>query len=140
MNNGYTSFDLMKIFNISRGSWSSIKNKLKLNDYAIKSFEGKKEKFIYNEQAFKILNDYFKLKNSNNTDLQHLALIKLQAKEIEDLKILNSTFQNYYEKEKQEKEDLLILNSDLNNTINNLNLEIEKLKHRSFLDRLFNRF
>lgn len=44
MNNSYTSFDLMKYFSISRGSWSKIKSKLNLNDYAIKTIERKKRK------------------------------------------------------------------------------------------------
>lgn len=46
MKDSFTSFDLMKEFNISRGSWSNIKNKFNLNDYAFKTFE-RKEREIY---------------------------------------------------------------------------------------------
>lgn len=44
MKDTFTSFELMKYFNISRGSWTSIKNKFNLNDYAIKVVERKKRK------------------------------------------------------------------------------------------------
>lgn len=107
----------------------------------LKLLNGKKEKYIYNQQAFDILNDYYNFKNlSSSEDKNNLMLIKIQAKEIEELKNLNNTFKDYYEEEKQKNEDLLILNADLKNDNNNLKLEIERLKNRSFFDRLFNRF
>lgn len=148
MNDRFTSFQLMKYFNISRGSWTSIKNKLNLNDYAIKVFEGKKEKFLYSQEAFNILSDYFNIKNINSSEYNNnLMLVKIQSKQIEELKNLSITFQKYYEQEKQKNEDLLILNQDLKNNISylekdksNLELEIDKLKNRSFFDRLFNKF
>lgn len=147
MKDNFTSFELMKEFNISRGSWSSIKNKFNLNEYAIKTFEGKKEKYIYNRQAYDILNNYFNFKDSSSEYKNSLLLINIQSKEIEELKNLSTTFQRYYEEEKGKKEDLLILTEDLKNNISNLEkdkslleLEIERLKNRSFFDRLFNRF
>lgn len=147
MKDNFTSFELMKEFNISRGSWSSIKNKFNLNNYAIKAFEGKKEKYIYNRQAYDILNNYFNYRDSSPEYKNSLLLINIQSKEIEELKNLSSTFQKYYEEEKEKKEDLLILTEDLKNNISNLekdkNLleqEIERLKNRSFFDRLFNRY
>lgn len=147
MKDNFTSFELMKEFNISRGSWSSIKNKFNLNEYAIKTFEGKKEKYIYNRQAYDILNNYFNFKDSSSEYKNSLLLINIQSKEIEELKNLSTTFQRYYEEEKEKKEDLLILTEDLKNNISNLEkdkslleLEIERLKNRSFFDRLFNRF
>lgn len=108
---------------------------------------GKKEKYIYNRQAYNILNNYYNKNNVSNEDKNNLLVISIQSKEIEELKNLSSTFQRYYEEEKEKKEDLLILTEQLKNDINNLKndksnleLEIDKLKNRSFFDRLFNKF
>lgn len=114
----------------------------------LKLLNGKKEKFLYNQEAFNILSDYFNIKNINDAeDRNNLMIIKIQSKEIEELKNLSSTFQKYYEQEKEKKEDLLILTEDLKNDINNLqkdkiNLqnEIDRLRNRSFIDRLLNRY
>lgn len=113
----------------------------------LKLLNGKKEKYIYNRQAYDILNNYYNLKDSSPEDKNNLLIINIQSKEIEELKHLSSTFQRYYEQEKEKKEDLLILTEDLKNNIsnlekdkNNLLLEIDRLKNRSFFDRLFNKY
>lgn len=144
MKKEFTSFELMNYFNISKGSWYSIKNKLNLDSYGSKEFIGKKERFIYNEQAFNILNDYYSFKDGSIEDNKSLTLIKIQSKEIEELKNISTTFQRYYEEEKannkvlmEKNEDLTICNSDLTYKINQLELENQQLKNLSLFRRIF---
>ena len=47
----YTSFDLMKIFGIKKGSWYNVKNKFNLDLYSEQILDGKQVKFVYNQQA-----------------------------------------------------------------------------------------
>ena len=53
--NKYSSYELMQIFNIKKGSWYNIKNKFNLDLYAEKVIENNKTKYIYSYQAFDIL-------------------------------------------------------------------------------------
>ena len=43
----YTSFDLMKIFGIKKGSWYNVKNKFNLDLYSEQILDGKQVKFVY---------------------------------------------------------------------------------------------
>ena len=43
----YTSFDLMKIFGIKKGSWHNIKNKFNLDLYSEQIVDGKQLKFVF---------------------------------------------------------------------------------------------
>lgn len=147
MDKFYTSFELMKIFNINRGSWSKVKNELHLNDFGTKELLGKKERILYNEQAYNLLSDYYLYKNGSVEDNKSLTLIKIQSKEIEELKNISTTFQRYYEEEKannkvliEKNEDLTICNSDLTYKINQLELENQRLKNLSLFRRIFKLF
>ena len=53
----YTSFDLMKIFGIKKGSWYNVKNKFELDQFSEQIYEGKQIKFVYNQQAYDILKE-----------------------------------------------------------------------------------
>lgn len=62
MEKKYTSFELMKIFNIKKGSWYNLKKHLNLDMYSEKIIENNKPKFLYNEQAYELLNDKFNIR------------------------------------------------------------------------------
>ena len=47
----YTSFDLMKIFGIKKGSWYNVKNKFELDQFSEQIYEGKQIKFVYNKHT-----------------------------------------------------------------------------------------
>ena len=167
----YTSFDLMKIFNIKRGSWYYLSKKLKLDNYC--TFYNSSNNFVkkvYNEDAFNILQEYFKtesLKESikyTSDDKNYLVILQQNAilsKNYEDLKAVSSKFQELYLSEKQKTEtnilainnlqnlnnDLQIENTNLKNQNSDLEienqklqLELENIKKRGFFKRLLNLF
>lgn len=94
MNKRYTSFELMDIFNIKKGSWYNLKKQLKLDDYSEKVVENNKPKFLYNEQAFELLKEKFhfslddeKVSNKNNSiSIYQEQIIDMYKKENEYLK------------------------------------------------------
>lgn len=146
-NNSYTSFDLMKIFNIKRGSWTSIKNKFNLDNYGQKVIIGKKEKFLYSQDAYNILAENFD--NNFRQNIQEeikdnpkmLLLVQqnnILSKTIEEYKDLNKTFQKLYFQEKQKNEENIAKNIEIQFENESLKKEIDKLKNRNFIQRLLN--
>ena len=129
----YSSFDLMKKYNIKKGSWYSISKKLQLDDYCI--IDENTNKRIYNDDALKILDDYFNskqlkhiLKNSNpeTKDTNNNYLIVMQQnsmllKNYEDIKLIASKFEELYLEERKKTEDNLVVVNDLKNV--NINLQ-----------------
>ena len=94
MDNKYTSFELMEIFNIKKGSWYNLKKQLNLDLYAEKVFENKKPKFLYNEQAFELLKDKFSMcftdnkfenKSTNDITIYQNQIIEIYKQRIEYL-------------------------------------------------------
>ena len=63
----YTSFDLMKIFGIKKGSWYNVKNKFELDQFSEQIYEGKQTKFVYNQQAYDILKQNYQKKDSRRS-------------------------------------------------------------------------
>lgn len=137
--NTYSSFDLMKIFGIKKGSWQSVKKKYNLDDHAENIFDQQQNqyKFLYNQEAYNILNDNYKEKvvEKAKENPQMLALISenttLRAT-IEEYRNLSSKFEIMYQEEKEKKENLLIDNTNLSNA-NGIfiqkNHELEEQKH-----------
>ena len=58
----YSSFDLMKIFGIKKGSWFNLKNKLQLDNYAETIIEGNQKKFVYTQEAYNVLKENYNKK------------------------------------------------------------------------------
>lgn len=146
MNNLYSSEELMKIFNIKKGSWDKIKKKYNLNSYAIK--DGKY--FYYNLDAYNLLKEHIIIDNSStedkkensfnkNTMLMSLQYNKLLEKQVLELQEQNNIFKNYYESEKQKNEQLFENNTNLLLKTKELENKINLLENRSFLQRLFNK-
>lgn len=94
MDNRYTSFELMEIFNIKKGSWYNLKKQLRLDDYSEKVVENNRPKFLYNEQAFELLKEKFnisfdneKIRDKNNgISIYQEQIIDMYKKENEYLK------------------------------------------------------
>ncbi len=137
--NTYSSFDLMKIFGIKKGSWQSIKKKYELDKYAQNVFDSKQNqnKFIYTEEAYNILRDNYKIKIAEEIkeNPQMLALISenttLRAT-IEEYKNLNTKFEIMYNEEKESKENLIKENATLqvtNSSYIKQNHLLEKAKY-----------
>ena len=146
MNNLYSSEELMKIFNIKKGSWDKIKKKYHLNSYAIK--DGKY--FYYNSDAYNLLKEHIIIDNTStedkkennfnkNTMLMSLQYNKLLEKQVLELQEQNNIFKNYYESEKQKNEQLFENNTNLLLKTKELENKINLLENRSFLQRLFNK-
>ena len=94
-NNKYTSYELMKIFNIKKGSWYNLKKQLNLDLYSEKIIENNRPKFLYNEKAFDLLKDKFSFcftdndinnNNVNDITLYQNQIIEMYRKENEYLK------------------------------------------------------
>ena len=150
--NTYTSFELMKIFNIKKGSWNYIKNKFNLDKFSESVIEDGKTKFIYNERAYDILKDYYS--EQVIEEIKENPKILLLAQEntilkntLEEYKEINIKFENMYLEEKNKNESFIVYNTELK-TQNNYLLEenkkmqeeLEKLKNRNFFKRLFNKY
>lgn len=94
IDNKYTSSELMKIFNIKKGSWYNLKNKFNLDLYAEKIIENNKTKYLYNEQVFEILKsncsssctDCNDSNNSSNIVVYQNQIIEMYKKENDYLK------------------------------------------------------
>ncbi len=51
----YTSFDLMKIFGIKKGSWYNVKNKFELDQFSEQIYEGKQTKFVHSRMMIRMI-------------------------------------------------------------------------------------
>ena len=154
----YTSFDLMKIFGIKKGSWYNVKNKFNLNLYSEQILDGKQVKFVYNQQAYEILKNNYqqKMVQEVKENPKMFSLIKenetLKAT-LSEYKQISLKFESMYNEERMEKENLLKDNATLssenssyiekNNNLKKENYELqqelERLKNRGFFARLFNK-
>lgn len=149
----YTSFDFMKIFNIKKGSWNKIKNKLGLDSYGNYSIENNKKKILYSQDAFNILSDYFhnkdkikplKNKNTSNEINSQLVLLAQQnnilIKTIEEYKKSKDEFKILFESEREKSVSYLLANKELEERNKQLQYEINSLKNRNIIKRIFNIF
>ncbi len=163
--NRYTSFDLMKIFGIKRGSWNNIKKKFNLDDYCEKIYDGKKLKFLYNEEAYNVLKEEYKTKIVKEVKENPKMMTLLKENEglkatLDEYKNISSKFEKMYVDEKEAKEkvieeshkkDIKITELEGDNkrirdnwnasNLNNVELkkEIERLKSRSLWQRILNK-
>lgn len=163
--NRYTSFDLMRIFGIKKGSWYNVKNKFELDKYSEQVLEGKQVKFVYSEEAYNILKENYQQKIVKEVKENPKMLSLIQDNEtlkatLSEYKNLSSKFEKMYEAEKEErlkeieisnKKDIQItqLKADYNRVQDNwknsnaevlrLKEENERLKNRGFFARLFNK-
>lgn len=150
--NTYTSFELMKIFNIKKGSWNYIKNKFNLDKFSESVIEDGKTKFIYNEQAYDILKDYYSGQVIEEIKENPKMLLLAQENTIlkntlEEYKEINIKFENMYLEEKNRNESFIEYNTELkiqNNYLleenKKIQEELEKIKNRNFFKRLFNKY
>ena len=154
----YTSFDLMKIFGIKKGSWYNVKTKFDLDLYSKQILDGKQVKFVYNQQAYEILKNNYqqKMVQEVKANPKMFSLIKenetLKAT-LSEYKQISLKFESMYNEERMEKENLLKDNATLssenssyiekNNNLKQENYELqqelERLKNRGFFARLFNK-
>lgn len=154
----YTSFDLMKIFGIKKGSWYNVKNKFELDQYSEQILEGKQVKFVYNQQAYEILKSNYQQKIVQEVKENPKMLSLIQENEtlkatLNQYKQISSTFENMYKEERMQKENLIKDNATLQTTNKSymeenhkleqekyeLKKEIERMKNRGLFARLFNR-
>lgn len=154
----YTSFDLMKIFGIKKGSWYNIKNKFDLDLYSEQILDGKQVKFVYNQQAYEILKNNYqqKMVQEVKENPKMFSLIqenKTLKAALSEYKQISLKFESMYNEERMEKENLLKDNATLssenssyiekNNNLKQENYELqqelERLKNRGFFARLFNK-
>lgn len=154
----YTSFDLMKIFGIKKGSWYNIKNKFELDQYSEQILEGKQIKFVYNQQAYEILKENYQKKIVQEVKENPKMFSLIQENEtlkaaLSQYKQISSTFENMYKEERKEKESLIKDNATLLSTNSSfieknhkleqekyeLEKELERIKNRGFFARLFNK-
>lgn len=154
----YTSFDLMKIFGIKKGSWYNIKNKFDLDLYSEQILDGKQVKFVYNQQAYEILKNNYQQKMVQEVKENPKMFSLIQENEtlkaaLSEYKQISLKFESMYNEERMEKENLLKDNATLssenssyiekNNNLKQENYELqqelERLKNRGFFARLFNK-
>lgn len=132
----YTSYELMKIFNIKKGSWYNLKNKFNLDLYAEKIVDNNKTKYFYNEQAFEILKNNCSLSyaNDNNIDNQinNVTIFQNQIIEIYKQRI------EYLENENKRLLDIISVKEQ-----KELAKDVKCISNNettSFWDKLFNKF
>lgn len=154
----YTSFDLMKIFGIKKGSWYNVKNKFELDQYSEQILEGKQVKFVYNQQAYEILKSNYQQKIVQEVKENPKMFSLIQENEtlkatLNQYKQISSTFENMYKEERMQKENLIKDNATLQTTNKSymeenhkleqekyeLKKEIERMKNRGLFARLFNK-
>ena len=154
----YTSFDLMKIFGIKKGSWYNVKNKFNLDLYSEQILDGKQVKFVYNQQAYEILKNNYQQKMVQEVKENPKMFSLIQENEtlkaaLSEYKQISLKFESMYNEERMEKENLLKDNATLssenssyiekNNNLKQENYELqqelERLKNRGFFARLFNK-
>ena len=154
----YTSFDLMKIFGIKKGSWHNLKNKFNLDQFSKQIYDGKQTKFVYNQQAYNILKQNYQKKIIEEVRENPKMFSLIQENEtlkatLNEYKQISSKFESMYNEEKVEKENLINEKATLQATNSNyieqnhklkedkykLQQELEKMKNRGFFARLFNK-
>ena len=154
----YTSFDLMKIFGIKKGSWYNVKNKFELDQYSEQILDGKQVKFVYNQQAYEILKNNYQQKMVQEVKENPKMFSLIQENEtlkatLSEYKQISSKFEIMYNEERTEKEKLIKDNATLLSTNSSyieknhkleqekyeLQQELERLKNRGFFARLFNK-
>lgn len=154
----YTSFDLMKIFGIKKGSWYNVKNKFELDQFSEQIYEGKQIKFVYNQQAYDILKQNYQKKIVEEVRENPKMFSLIQENEtlkatLSEYKQISSKFETMYNEEKAEKENLINEKATLQATNSNyieknhkleeekykLEQELERMKNRGFFARLFNK-
>ena len=114
--------------------------------------EDGKTKFLYNEQAYNVLKNYYSGQVIEEIKENPKMLLLAQENTIlkntlEEYKEINIKFENMYLEEKNRNESFIEYNTKLK-TQNNYLLEenkkmqeeLEKLKNRNFFERLFNRY
>ena len=154
----YTSFDLMKIFGIKKGSWYNVKNKFELDQFSEQIYEGKQTKFVYNQQAYDILKQNYQKKIVEEVRENPKMFSLIQENEtlkatLSEYKQISSKFETMYNEEKEEKENLINEKATLQATNSNyieknhkleeekykLEQELERIKNRGFFARLLNK-
>lgn len=154
----YTSFDLMKIFGIKKGSWYNVKNKFNLDQFSEQIYEGKQIKFVYSQQAYDILKQNYQKKIVEEVRENPKMFSLIQENEtlkatLSEYKQISSKFETMYNEEKAEKENLInekaILQATNSNYIEQnhkleeekykLQQELERIKNRGFFARLLNK-
>ena len=154
----YTSFDLMKIFGIKKGSWYNVKNKFELDQFSEQIYEGKQIKFVYNQQAYDILKQNYQKKIVEEVRENPKMFSLIQENEtlkatLSEYKQISSKFETMYNEEKAEKENLINEKATLQATNSNyieqnhkleedkykLQQELERMKNRGFFARLLNK-
>lgn len=154
----YTSFDLMKIFGIKKGSWYNVKNKFELDQFSEQIYEGKQIKFVYNQQAYDILKQNYQKKIVEEVRENPKMFSLIQENEtlkatLSEYKQISSKFETMYNEEKAEKENLINEKATLQATNSNyieknhkleeekykLEQELERIKNRGFFARLLNK-
>lgn len=147
--NEYTSFDFMKIFNIKKGSWNKLKNKLDLDRYGEQRCENNKTKIMYNEDAFNILNEHFnnkkadEVQNEIKDNPQMLLLIQqnnILSKTVEEYRNSKEEFRKLFESEREKNNCYVVTNKELELKNIQLENEINNLKNRGLIKRIFNIF
>lgn len=154
----YTSFDLMKIFGIKKGSWYNVKNKFELDQFSEQIYEGKQIKFVYNQQAYDILKQNYQKKIVEEVRENPKMFSLIQENEtlkatLSEYKQISSKFETMYNEEKAAKENLINEKATLQATNSNyieknhkleedkykLQQELERIKNRGFFARLLNK-
>lgn len=154
----YTSFDLMKIFGIKKGSWYNVKNKFNLDQFSEQIYEGKQIKFVYSQQAYNILKQNYQKKIVEEVRENPKMFSLIQENEtlkatLNEYKQISSKFETMYNEEKAEKENLINEKATLQATNSNyieqnhkleeekykLQQELERIKNRGFFARLLNK-
>lgn len=147
--NEYTSFDFMKIFNIKKGSWNKLKNKLDLDRYGDQRCENNKTKIMYNEDAFNILKEHFnnkkadEVQNEIKDNPQMLLLIQqnnILSKTAEEYRNSKEEFRKLFESEREKNNFYVLTNKELEFKNIQLENEINNLKNRGLIKRIFNIF
>ena len=154
----YTSFDLMKIFGIKKGSWYNVKNKFELDQFSEQIYEGKQIKFVYNQQAYDILKQNYQKKIVEEVRENPKMFSLIQENEtlkatLSEYKQISSKFETMNNEEKAAKENLINEKATLQATNSNyikqnhkleeekykLQQELERIKNRGFFARLLNK-
>ena len=137
--NKYTSYELMEMFNIKKGSWYNLKNKFNLDLYAEKIINNNKTKYLYNEQAFEILkNNCFKTYNNdtiqnnqiNDITIYQNQIIEIYKQRIEYLETENKRLLDIISVKEQRElaKDVKILGTSENNSF--FSRILDKFKHK----------
>lgn len=153
----YSSFDLMKIFGIKRGSWFNLKNKLQLDNYAETIIEGNQKKFVYTQEAYNVLKENYNKKAVKEIKENPKMLILINENgqlkaNIKKYEELSNKFEKLYKETSEENKQLYKRNGSLlkenvdkdkqlyekDLQLEELKKENEKLKHRNLIKRIFN--